>query len=127
MIDKVFRNGIEQENNEFYNMATYLVNGLWCMEPFLNTNVLLNYLYNVLQQNRNNNENSRKFYRKMNRTEYFLYNFITFIFQNLVYRYYIFKIVFNSLRRFSLWLMKVCPFLAYYQFGVKNSYVNINN
>lgn len=50
LIRQVFHVEMRKRDKDFLEMSRYLCDGLWCMEPTLNANVMLNILYDLVQQ-----------------------------------------------------------------------------
>lgn len=116
-------------------MATHLIEGMWVMNPLLRTNTFLFLVFSLLQepsentyQNNNNNkkndnDKNEDPYVTLDRTDRVMLNWVE------GFTYYIqfncVRIVLNLLQYLTLWLMNVCPFLAYYMYGYRNSHVKV--
>ncbi|KAJ8974970.1 hypothetical protein NQ317_004807 [Molorchus minor] len=122
LIDQVYRPYVEKKDEDFISMCTYLVNGLWSMSPIINVKSLFCYLH-IIVQNNVKNEKIQPTYMKLNFVQNLNFNVLLYSMYLLQYNW--FRIYQNFTKVVSLWLMKVFPFLAYYQFGIANSHVYI--
>lgn len=101
-------------------MASYLINGLWSMNPFLKFDAFLSYLYLTIE---NSTDTNRPTYINLDMRGKIHLNVVLFVIASLKYNFL--RIFHNIIQLSALWLMRVCPFLAYYQFGKNNSHVNV--
>ncbi|RZC37220.1 uncharacterized protein BDFB_006822, partial [Asbolus verrucosus] len=120
---KLLRPAVAKKDKDFVAMATYLTQGMWTMNPSLETKIYLNLLDRMLQPPNNSNNNNKELYIPLNLFQRINLNFITCVIWTLQFR--IVRLYFNHLQTTALWLMKVCPFLAYYAFGYSNSHVTV--
>lgn len=117
---------MEKKNDTFLEMAEYLINGMWCFNPNLEVKVFMTFLYKILTDNNQNNNDTRptpNYYFDLNKKETKKLNFLMWAVSNL--KWTILRVFHNTLHKCSIWLMKVFPFLAYYKFGRAKSYVHI--
>jgi hypothetical protein len=114
---KVFKPAIEKKDKDFIEMATYLSDGMWSMNPTLNAKIYINMLYKLLKVPNNNNNNLEKeeLSVELNFLQRMILNMLIFVVWTL--QFTIPKLYHNYTQYISLWLMRVFPFLAYYQFG----------
>ncbi|XP_072399463.1 uncharacterized protein [Diabrotica undecimpunctata] len=130
LIDRSFFPQVDKKDRTYLKMSRHLVHGLWTMNPALRYKVMMNYLYDLLKpvDNNNNNNNQKLVEDKkmfdLNLIMRFRFWFLGFA-VNLLLKYSIFRLIFNWLEHLALWLMEVCPFLAYYSFGKANTLVKI--
>lgn len=122
LADQIFLPAVEKKDKDFIQMATYLSNGMWAMNPTLNARIYLNLLYNLLQSSNNNNR-SNEFLIELSFVEKMLYYFLNLTIWSL--QFTIFRVYHNYTQYVSFWLMEVFPFLAYYKFGYANSHVKV--
>lgn len=120
LMSQVFKPAFEERQPEFLEMASYLVNGLWSFCPFLRFKVFLSYLYMVM---RNSDDTKELTYFKLDFFERIRLNITIATARST--RFSFWRIFHNTVQNFSVWLMKVFPFLAYYQFGKSKSHVVI--
>ncbi|KAJ8974966.1 hypothetical protein NQ317_004803, partial [Molorchus minor] len=121
LIEKVFLHHLEQPPREFYSMSRALVGGMWPMNPFLQYDVFLLYL-RMTVDNSQDTKTQPCFKDLGVRGKIKLY----VIFYTLwVLQYNVFRKFYNYVLVVTLWLMHNFPFLAYYEFGRKNSHVSI--
>ncbi|XP_050518450.1 uncharacterized protein LOC114334048 [Diabrotica virgifera virgifera] len=130
LIDRSFFPQVEKRDRTYLKMSRHLIHGLWTMNPILRYKVMMNYLYDLLKPVDDNNNQKileSKEHKKlfdMSLLLRFRFWIIGFVL-TIVLKYSIFRIIFNWLEHLALWLMEVCPFLAYYSFGKANTIVKI--
>ncbi|KAJ8963283.1 hypothetical protein NQ318_018750 [Aromia moschata] len=120
LIDQVFRPHVEQKDKDFLAMSSYMVNGLWSMSPMLKFESIMCYLHALLQTP---NGALKPTYMPLNFSQYFSFRLGVAVAHSLRWSWW--RIYHNYTKIVSLWLMKVFPFLGYYQFGYANSHVYI--
>lgn len=137
LINKVFRPAVARKDKDFFTMADHLAKGMWAMNPILDTNAYLVIMHNFLKplpsQDNNNacRKNNAKSIQNNNADEFITLtlwerNKLMITYASLYYiRFTYARIFYNYLIYLSLWLMKVCPFLAYYMFGFRDSHVRV--
>lgn len=103
-------------------MSKALVDGMWAMNPFLQHNVFLCYLYMTLE-NCSYKNLPKEGVKVLNDKAKSKLNAIVFVLWALQFPPV--RIFYKYLQLFTLWLMKVFPFLAYYEFGKENSHVTV--
>lgn len=131
----VYKPLLENTSESFKAMASVLVDGLWCINPFLDVDSILyfskwiagckGYLYystdlRALNENPdeiNKNLNSMNWYSRF--VLYLLATAHIYLVKFTVFRWY-----FNSQVRLSHIIIQWFPFLAFYKFGIKKAYVN---
>lgn len=122
LIEKELNPAMEQPNEDFVQMAKVLIKGLWAMNPFLQYDVFLCYLYMILA-NKSYNNLENDVVKPLSPKAKTKLNFIVFVIGAL--RFTIVRIFYMYLQIFTVWLMKKFPFLAYYRFGKEHSHVTI--
>lgn len=123
LLEEVIKPQVEARRPDFIQMAEALINGMWTMVPFLQTNTMLSYLYFTILNGD---------YKKMDAVEQFgkmdFFDRIRFAIMNtsvFLMQLNIMRLTVNFLQRVALWLMPRFPFLAYYYFGYQNSHFSI--
>lgn len=118
---------ILKKDPEFLEMAGYLLNGMWAMNPTLEVSTYFIKLHSLLQ----GGEYSDQATFEMTLYQKFYMIVVKFTIWSLQFR--IFRVYFNLTQVLAFWLMEVFPFLAYYKYGYANSHVrvlpnyNVNN
>nr|CAI5845584.1 unnamed protein product [Callosobruchus analis] len=125
LIQRVYRSNIEEKSSDFLTMTRYLLNGMWCMTPSLQYEATLSYLWFLLQEPDCVIENVDPHYFQLTAYQKFKMYFSHFVLCTM-FTYNWYRLFHNYLQLLSLWLMKYFPFLAYYQFGFKDSRVTLN-
>lgn len=120
LIAKVFKPEIEKKNTDFLSMSYYLCKGLWAMDPMLHYKPFMCNLHNLVQENYKCEAAN---YFRMTLFHRFYFKLYQWVFYSL--KFNIFRIYHNKVRILSLRIMKICPFLAYYKFGVQDSIIKI--
>ncbi|XP_020286615.1 uncharacterized protein LOC109856101 [Pseudomyrmex gracilis] len=115
--DKVYKKYLSEAPPEFYDTVTTTINGLWCVDPFLNTDAIIALTL------------------KLYGLEYKSLGWYSRI--NLEFRIYLFKLfhqpyIGTILREFNnyfliglLWISEHFPVLAWMNFGKTNSQINL--
>ncbi|XP_018563854.1 uncharacterized protein LOC108905468 [Anoplophora glabripennis] len=119
---QVFRPNIEQKDENFIKMSRYMVHGLWCINILIKFETVMYYLH-ILTQNEISNMKLQSTCYKLNSSQKFNLNLLITIVYMLSWNW--FRIFLNYFQILSLWLMKVFPVLAAYQFGLSNARVRI--
>lgn len=106
-------------------MVSSLINGVWCVQPFLNVKVNLAFIYKELLLLNDNSLNlDRNLYSKdFTKFESFYLKFNVDGMNAMQYN--LIRWFSNLLQYLALWLMANFPFLAYYKFGFTNTKVKI--
>lgn len=113
---------MEKPDEDFQNMTKALVQGMWVMNPFLEYNVFVCYLYMTLA-NSNYDDLQNDFIKPLTSGSKVKLNYMVFMLNAL--QYSVMRIIYKYIQIGALWLMKKLPFLAFYKFGTENSYVTI--
>ncbi|KAK9892288.1 hypothetical protein WA026_019095 [Henosepilachna vigintioctopunctata] len=129
LIEKILRPSLEERNTDFLKMSSYMINGLWNINPALNFRCFVSYLHEVLKPKYSNNNEEKRTTNDL--TTYFELNFwetLHFKFISLVFslmRFSILRIYLNYQQFLAFWIIKRYPFLAVYNFGYENAMVSI--
>lgn len=136
VLGEIYKPAMERVPARFVDMATALINGLWCFNPFLTAESFLyftkilcdcdGYVYlgsDLRQLNSASDVASAKisqmhWYSRL--ILWFQFTIHTFALNFLLVRWYL-----NSQIRVSNFIIKYFPFLAIYQFGLNKAYVRI--
>lgn len=120
---------------DFYSMCNALLTGLWCFNPFLNTEAFLYYVkmvcgcpdYIYLESNLAMLEAEPKRVDKLRTMSWYArvtlfikYLFVVYFLNFSWVRWYM-----NSQIHLSIYIIRRFPFLAIYYFGFRNAYVRI--
>ncbi|VEN48685.1 unnamed protein product [Callosobruchus maculatus] len=125
LIERVYRPYIEKRSSDFLTMTKYLLNGMWCLTPSLQYEATLSYLWFLLQEQNCVIENVNPHYFQLTAYQKFKMYFSHFVLCTM-FAYNWYRLFHNFMQLLSLWLMKYFPFLAYYEFGFKDSRVALN-
>lgn len=104
-------------------MCSYLINGLWAINPFLNLNTFMFYTEAVLNNSRESVDNRNEDFKKLTLGEKTRLHVILFV--TSMMRFSLVRLMLRGLQVHSLWVAKTSPYLAYYKFGKANSHVKI--
>lgn len=118
LMEQVFRPYIEQKDENFINMSRYMVNGLRCINIILKFETIMYYLH-ILSQDENNNKKLQSTCYSLNSSQKSNLNLLATVVHMLSWDW--FRIFQNYCHILTLWLMKVFPLLAAYQFGISNA------
>lgn len=122
--DKVFKPAVNNKDKDFISMASYFINAMWSLNPVFEKDVYLNLLHRLLWSSDSANNNYvDKEYIPLNVFKKLLLQLYLWTIWST--KFSIFKIYHNYMQFLTLWIMKVFPFLAYYQFGYANSHVSL--
>lgn len=136
ILSDVYRPCLENTGNDFMIMARALIEGLWCFNPLLDTDAFIyftkwltkckNYIYyesdpRVIDEDL---EGSRKIISSYNwYTRWILY--VQMSSHTYLANFQSFRWYFNSQVWLAQHIIYWCPFLGFFKFGIKNSYVRI--
>lgn len=127
IVKQVLLPNLKDITKPFENMVRALVDGLWSFNPGIEYEAFLIYIFKLCgkeNQKQINGEKNEPLVVPTSSTNFTLklLNFILYY-----YRYNVFRIFMNYVQYSSFWLIENFPFLAYYQFGFRKSYVRILN
>lgn len=138
VMEDIFRPSLENAGNNFDAMANALIVGLWCFNPMLNppsimyfTKYLSNcsgYVYyeNNFQALECDLAHSRGLVESLDWFSRVML-FLQITVHGYLLNFWIIRWYFNLQVWIAKWLITYFPFLAFYMFGVKKSYVRILN
>ncbi|KAF2897269.1 hypothetical protein ILUMI_08909 [Ignelater luminosus] len=123
LLERIFVPNIKMQDPQYLQMADALINGMQVMEPSLDTKAYMTYLNKLLNYNLNNNESKIP---DIELTSYqrFLVNVISLVTYYL--KYNVVRWIYNIKQIISFWLLRHFPFIAFFKFSYKNSYVSIH-
>lgn len=121
-MEQVFRPYIEQKDEDYLRMSRNLIEGLWSINPFIKFETMMHYLH-ILSQDENNNKKLESTCYKLNPSRKSNLNLLVTTMYMLSWNW--FRIFQNYSHLLTLWLMKIFPILAIYQFGLSNARVRI--
>lgn len=135
LLNDVYRPYLENSTESFKTMATAVIEGLWCINPLLDTDAMLyftkwvtgckGYLYfdTDLRALTENPDNVNKTLNSLHwYSRFLLFTLITA--HTYLYNFAVFRWYFNLQVWLSHIIIQWFPFLAFYQFGIKKSYVD---
>lgn len=151
MSAQVFRPSLEKAPKLFEEMADALIQGLWCFNPFLNTDAFIffakrlvsvpgfHYFDSEVKQdsvnkNNNANEDDCKFEKLQSLRDDLISSmgwYSRFVLYMVIWlhqtglNYFLLRWHYNSQITMSRFLIKYFPFLAFIKFGIRDSYVRI--
>lgn len=118
---------------DFEPMTTYIANGMWCFNPRDAYNVVIftikrligvpNFYYTEEEIPESFDRTKLEIY-KLGYYDRFMTWAVVFIHEYLL-QFFAFRWFFNMETAFHEFLITYFPFLAFYQFGIKNAYVKI--
>ena len=127
LVSDIFRPKIQQNSNEFIEMVSILIDGMWSFNPALNKKTFFRTIWDLCdltvptdhQKPVNNN-----YLFKMSFFDQFIFLFTMFV-QRFLLRFRYIRAYYNAQKYLSLFLIEYFPFLAFHRFGFRNSFVNI--
>lgn len=136
MLSEIYRPHLEQTGDDFHIMARAMIEGLWCFNPMIDTDASI-YFTKWMSDCKNfvylesdpkaadiDLEDSRKIIRSFSwYTRWILYLHVsafTYMLNFFPFRWYA-----NNLMWMAQYIIYWFPFLAFYKFGFKQSYVRI--
>ncbi|CAH1976287.1 unnamed protein product [Acanthoscelides obtectus] len=125
LIDRVYRPSIGKKDPDFLSMTRYMLNGMWCMTPSLKYESTLSYVWFLLQDANCSLEDLKPHYFELTAYQRFKM-YLTHYVMCTLFAYNWFRVFHNYVHNVSVWLMKNFPFLAYYEFGFRDSRVVLN-
>ncbi|XP_066586536.1 uncharacterized protein [Prorops nasuta] len=130
LLDEVFLPSFATRSKNFDEMGRVLIEGLWPVNPHLDTKAFTAFTLHLAVTGATNNNHSLVIdTESMPRYSRFMYNLQLFALKYLIAPTYwwapIFRAYFNTQMRIAIFLTEKFPFLAYYCFGYRESQVNI--
>lgn len=136
VLEDIYKPALENTSPHFDLMANALIDGLWCFNPMLNPPSILyytkymtkctGYVYyeNCLEAIEADLSHSRGILDSMDWYSRLMI-FLQITVHGYLLNFFAFRWYFNLQVWISRWLITYFPFLAFYMFGVKKSYVRI--
>lgn len=136
MSEQIFRPNLEKAPKFFEEMSEALVNGLWCFNPFLDSKAFLFFVKRLVAvpgyhyfdsevKNCEKNQTLRnEIINKMNWYSRFVLYMLIWVHQTAL-NFSLLRWHFNSQITMSKFLITYFPFLAFFKFGIRDSYVRI--
>ncbi|KAG7202542.1 hypothetical protein KM043_009740 [Ampulex compressa] len=130
VLDHVFLPSLAKRIEAFDKMCRALIDGLWPMNPFLDTDAFIAFTLHLAAVSATNNNHSIVIDTSaMPLQSRCILNTQLFVHKYLMPTTYwwsgIFRSFFNTTMRLSIFLTEKFPFLAYWSFGIKHSHVEI--
>ncbi|KAH1015041.1 hypothetical protein HUJ05_012823 [Dendroctonus ponderosae] len=123
VLKRIMEPEVAEKDSRFILMSTYLLDGLWAMNPFLELTSFLFYLRTMFKNNLSSINEKNEEYRRLSKGAKFRVNFLVFL--TSLMRFRLVRELMGYVKRHSLWLMKHFPCLAYYKFGKEHAHVDI--
>uniref|UniRef100_A0A182M5B7 ER-bound oxygenase mpaB/mpaB'/Rubber oxygenase catalytic domain-containing protein n=1 Tax=Anopheles culicifacies TaxID=139723 RepID=A0A182M5B7_9DIPT len=133
---EILKPALLNRTNEFVKMGKALIDGLWCFNPFIEYDSFLfitmrlnnipgyHYWDDEVAADATESERKARYYVQFSRYSRFLLCVVCYIHAVLL-NIALFRWYFNMQMVMSRFLIRYFPFLAIYQFGVKDAYVSI--
>nr|XP_033327846.1 uncharacterized protein LOC117221202 isoform X2 [Megalopta genalis] len=130
VLDDVFLPSLANENKDFNEMSRTLMKGLWPMTPYMDPDAFIAFTLTLASASATNNNHSLK----IDTSHLSRYGRFVLHLQTMVHKYLLptthwwssfFRAYFNGQMRLTMYLIENLPFLAFWTYGIKNSYVNI--
>ncbi|KZC06320.1 hypothetical protein WN55_10229, partial [Dufourea novaeangliae] len=130
LLDEVFLPSLATENKDFKEMSRTLITGLWPINPYMDPNAFVAFTLILASSSAPNNNHSLK----IDTSNLSWYGRFILNVQIMVHKYLLpatywwsslFRAYFNGQMRLAMYLTENFPFLAFWSYGVKNSYVDI--
>ncbi|XP_055319056.1 uncharacterized protein LOC129576927 isoform X2 [Sitodiplosis mosellana] len=136
VLDEIYRPLLEETGNDFIVMAKALIEGLWCFNPLLDCYAIVyftkwmsdckNYVYHESDPRAADFDlnDSRRIIQSLNwYSRLILYIEVTA--HTYLVNFFVFRWYFNNQVWISQYIIYWFPFLAFYKFGIKKSYIRI--
>ncbi|XP_076638010.1 uncharacterized protein LOC143350088 [Colletes latitarsis] len=132
LLDKVFLPTLANTNKDFDKMSHTLIEALWPMNPYIDPDAFMAFTFTLASTTATNNNHSLKIETSMMSP----YSRFMFNVQLMTHKYllpttswwsWFFRAYFNGQMRLAVYLTENFPFLAFWNYGIKNSYVKIYN
>lgn len=132
MLSQVISPALYNTNKEFYVMSDALIKGLWCFNPFLDTDAFLYFmkrLGDVPDYHYHASEVEKTDSKKLSISNLSWYSryilWLLVLAHETLLSFTLIRLYLNSQMVLSETIITYFPFLAFYKFGIKNSYVRI--
>ncbi|XP_076762238.1 uncharacterized protein LOC143430122 isoform X2 [Xylocopa sonorina] len=130
LLDEVFLPGFASDDKDFNQMSHTLIKSLWPVNPYMDSTAFIKFTFILASSAATNNNHSLK----IDRSSMPWYSRFILNLQLTVHKYLLpptywwsrfFRTFFNGQMRLAMYLTEKFPFLAFWSYGVKNSYVDI--
>ncbi|XP_076284216.1 uncharacterized protein LOC143210862 isoform X2 [Lasioglossum baleicum] len=130
VLDEVFLPSLANKNKAFTEMSRTLIEGLWPLNPYLDSDAFVVFTLTLASSSATNNNHSLK----TDTSHLSWYGRFILNLQLMVHKYLLattrwwsslFRAYFNGQMRMTMYIIERLPFLAFWTYGIKNSYVNI--
>ncbi|CAL7949976.1 unnamed protein product [Xylocopa violacea] len=130
LLDEVFLPSFASGNKDFNEMSYTLIKSLWPVNPYMDPTAFVKFTFILASSAATNNNHSLK----IDPSSMSWYSRFILNLQLIVHKYLLppaywwsrfFRTFFNGQMRLAIYLTENFPFLAFWNYGIKNSYVNI--
>ncbi|XP_006616508.1 uncharacterized protein LOC122715025 isoform X1 [Apis laboriosa] len=130
LLDEVFLPSLASSGKDFEEMSRVLIKSLWSVNPYLDSTAFVQFTFIFASSIATNNNHSLKIAPStMSWYSRFILNLQLFTHKYLLPSSYwwsrFFRAFFNSQMRLAIYLTENLPFLAFWNYGIKHSYVDI--
>ncbi|XP_078042715.1 uncharacterized protein LOC144473045 [Augochlora pura] len=130
LLDDVFLPCLANKNEDFNEMSQTLIRSLWSLNPYIDSDAFIVFTLSLASNSAINNNSSLK----IDMSHLSWYGIFILNVQLLVHKYLLpttywwssfFRTCFNGQMLLAVYLIENFPFLAFWTYGIKDSYVNI--
>ncbi|XP_033194948.1 uncharacterized protein LOC117239215 isoform X1 [Bombus vosnesenskii] len=130
LLDEVFLPSLASGSKDFEEMSRILIESLWPVNPYMDSSAFIEFTFILASTAATNNNHSLKIdSSRMSWYGRFILNVQLITHKYLLPTTYwwsrFFRAFFNSQMRLAIYLTENLPFLAFWSYGIKHSYVNI--
>ncbi|XP_076267929.1 uncharacterized protein LOC143200990 isoform X1 [Rhynchophorus ferrugineus] len=123
ILQKVVKPQFERESSDYNEMVTYMIDGLWSLNPFLDTESFQFYLKMVLNSCPLAKIPETEEYKSLSRLAKIK---VKIVIQHVIFmRFSLIRNLLNYVQRAGIWIIQRYPFLAFYRYGKANSYIRV--
>ncbi|KAJ8924189.1 hypothetical protein NQ315_006980 [Exocentrus adspersus] len=122
LVEQIFRPNIERKDEDFINMSRYMINGLYSINIFIRFETVMCFLH-ILSQSDSSDRKMQSTHYPLDASQQSNLNFLVTVLSML--RWTWFRVFENYSHMLTLWIVKVFPIIAMYQFGITNARVRI--
>ncbi|CAK9814920.1 hypothetical protein ANTQUA_LOCUS8278 [Anthophora quadrimaculata] len=130
LLDEIFLPSLATNDEDFKKMSRLLIESLWPVNPYMDSNAFIAFMLILASESATNNNHSLK----IDLSNLSWYSRFILNLQMMVHKYLLppvhwwsrfFRTFFNEQMRLAIYLTEKFPFLAFWNYGVKSSYVDI--
>ncbi|XP_017767657.1 PREDICTED: uncharacterized protein LOC108556184 [Eufriesea mexicana] len=130
LLDEVFLPALASGSKDFDEMSHMLIESLWPVNPYIEPDAFIQFTFILASSAATNNNHSLKIDpSKMSRYGRFMMKLQLITHKYLLQPTYwwarFFRAYFNGQMRLTFYLIENLPFLAFWRYGIKQSYVDI--